>query len=67
VRRQLGLSRTLDEPFGQRPEQAMLAQDSFGVGLIFEEFIQQGIVFRCVPGHRFLLWLISQETSYTVN
>jgi hypothetical protein len=40
VRGQLGLQGPLDEPCGQLPEQAMLAQDIFGVRIIFEEFIQ---------------------------
>jgi hypothetical protein len=56
---QLSLQRTLNKSFRQLPEQAMLPQDLLGVRLIFEEFISQGIVCRCVPGHRFLLRLIA--------
>jgi hypothetical protein len=38
-------------PFGQLSEQAMLSQDILGVDIIFQEFISQGVMFRCVPGH----------------
>src|SRR5262252_9298953 len=44
----------------------MLPENILGVGIIVEEFIQQGVLFRCVPGHRSLLWLVSELTSYTV-
>jgi len=37
----------------------MLPQDILRVGTIFQEFIQQSIVFRCVPGHRSLLRLVA--------
>jgi hypothetical protein len=39
VCRQLGFQRTLDDPFGQLSEQAMLPENIFRVSIIFEEFI----------------------------
>ena len=39
VCRQLSLQGTLDEPLGQLSEQARLAKDILGIGIVFEEFI----------------------------
>ncbi len=57
---QRGLQRTLDEPFGQLREQARLAQALLGGGIILEACLEQGVVFRCVSGHRCLLRLVSE-------
>ena len=55
VGRQLGVQRPLDHPLGELLEQAVLAQDVFRVRRVFEQFIEQRVVFRLGTGHLILL------------
>jgi hypothetical protein len=59
----LGLQHPRDEPFGELPAQARLAQARLGGGRIFQEFIAQGIVVRGVPGPLSLLRLVASDNQ----
>jgi hypothetical protein len=58
---QLCCQRTLDHPLGQQPESAMLSQAILRIGIIVQQFVQEGVGFLVAPGHLCLLAFAIRE------
>ena len=58
---QLGFERTLHYPLGQLSQQPMLTENILRIGIIFQQFIQEGVLFLIDTGHLCLLSLAVRE------
>ena len=60
---QLGFQHPLDHPLGQLFQQPVFPQNILGIGIIFEEFVQQGFLLGDATGHLTLLFVVIKDNQ----